>query len=132
MPLNGLVLKSGVTSMTVVGGTDKTFSIDGMPITNGVHVSDGSVADFRLRPHLSFKYRPPKKLSDGSWTRERWAWTITTPELIDGTIQNTVRRGELEVPPGSTKKDEVNFMDAQISGKVASGALGYIATGSLA
>lgn len=132
MPLNGLVIKHGVTSMTVVGGTDKTYTQDGMPIVNGIHVSDGSTADFRLRPHMSFKYRPPKKLSDGSWTRERWAWTITIPELIGDKIENTVRRGELEVPPGSTQKDNVNFLDAQISGKVASGASGFLATGSLA
>lgn len=132
MPLNGLVVKHGVTSMTVVGGTDKTYTQDGLPVLNGIHVSDASTADFRLRPHIGFKYRPPKKLSDGSWTRERWTWTITIPELIDGVIQNTVRRGELEVPPGSTMKDNVNFIDAQISGKVATGAAGYLGTGSLA
>lgn len=132
MPLNGLVVKTGVTSMSVTGGTDKTYTLDGMPIQNGVHISDGSVADFRVRPHMSMKYRPPRKLSDGTWTRERWAWTITIPEEIGGVIVNTVRRGELEVPPGSTKKADVNFIDAQISAGTATGAAGFIATGSLA
>lgn len=130
MPLNGLVLKSGATSLSVTGGSDKTYTLDGIAVLNGVHVSDNN-ADFRLRQGITAKYRPPRKLNTSAWSREKFSFVVNIPEEIAGVIENTTFRGELDVPPGSTKKLEALLSAGQIMG-VSNGASGFIATGSLA
>lgn len=132
MPLNGLVVKDAATSMTVVGGSDLTFSLDGIPILSGVHVSASAVADFRLRPHMGFKYMAPKKLADGTWTRERWFLVFTYPELIDGVIKDNVIRQEVHMQLGSALKLQMALISAQILGRVAAGSQNYLSTGALA
>lgn len=130
MPLNGLVLKSGATSLSVTGGSDKTYTLDGITVLNGVHISDAN-ADFRLRQGITAKYRPPRKLTNNTWSREKFSFVVNIPEEIAGVIENTTFRGELDVPPGSTKKLEALLSAGQIIG-VANGASGFISTGSLA
>lgn len=52
----GAILDGGTTSTT--GGTSKSLTPDGQRVNNGIHVSDASVTDARVRPGISFSSRP--------------------------------------------------------------------------
>lgn len=81
MPLNGLSISHGATSLSVTGGTARAFTPDGQTVTNGIHVAAMAVADFRVRPHISFKNRNPNRKSDGSFTLGTRTTVLTTPYL---------------------------------------------------
>lgn len=117
MPLNGAIVKSGASAMTPTGGTDKTFTTDGVTIPNGIHVANAGQADFRIREHIAIRNRVPVLNGGGTWTRDRKAVTLTIPKLLsDGTYVNNVIRLEREVHPESTAAEalELNMLAAQI------------------
>lgn len=68
MPLNGMVLKVDTTSIDVTGGTDVTYTSDGQDVKNGIHLSVGSVDDFRIKPHAAFRTILPRRLANGQFT----------------------------------------------------------------
>lgn len=81
MPINGLSISHGATSLSVTGGTARAFTPDGQTVTNGVHVAASSVSDFRVRPHISFKNRNPARRSDGTFTQGTRTFVSTQPYL---------------------------------------------------
>lgn len=81
MPLNGLSISHGATSLSVTGGTARAFTPDGQTVTNGLHVAAMAVTDFRIRPHISFKNRNPNRKTDGSFTQGTRTIVLTTPYL---------------------------------------------------
>lgn len=81
MPINGLSIATGATSLSVTGGTAQVYAPDGQPVTNGVHVAVTAVTDFRVRPHISFKNRNPQKRSDGTFTQGTRTITLTEPYM---------------------------------------------------
>lgn len=54
MPIqNGTILTGSTVGAT--GGTSQTLSNDGQSVSNGVHVANMGVTDFRIREHVTFK-----------------------------------------------------------------------------
>lgn len=102
MAINGSTILSGAT-LAATGGTSKTFTTDGQIVANGVHASDMSVADFKLRPGLTFKARMPSKKSDGAWQKGKFSATLTVPkQKADTTVDFPLLRVELEFSDEST------------------------------
>lgn len=81
MPLSAITLADSATSLSVTGGTVKTYTPDGQAVTNGIHVADNSVTDFRVKPHITWKNRNPQRLPDGSYTKGKRDVIITVPYL---------------------------------------------------
>lgn len=81
MGLNSLTLADSATSLSVTGGTTKTYTPDGQTVTNGVHVADNSVTDFRVKPHITWKNKNPQRLSDGSYGKGKREVIVTLPYL---------------------------------------------------
>lgn len=108
MPLNGAAVLTGST-LSATGGTSKTFTSDGQTVTNGLHLQDASIADFRIRPQITVKTRNPKRNPDGSYTKgKRWI-TLYAPKLkADGTIAPNVYRYESEIDPETTTAAELD------------------------
>lgn len=81
MAINGLSILTGATSLSVTGGTAQAFTLDGQSVTNGIHVAATAVADFRIRPHISFQNRNPVRRGDGSYTQGTRVVKLTVPYL---------------------------------------------------
>lgn len=104
-----ITLKTGATGFTVTAGTDKTFSADGQTVQNGVHLADASTADFRVRPHVTFKNRNPARQSDGTYSKGKREIIYTLPILkANGKVAfNTWRYSQEYDPelPVASEKD---------------------------
>ena len=100
MSLNGISLLDGVTSYTPTGGTALVFEDDGTPVATGIHVSDTTETDLRLKKHITFKNVNPKQQSDGKFSKARRSSILTIPfELADGSVSYQVVRQEVEFHP---------------------------------
>lgn len=117
MSIKNCTLKQNATSITVVGGTDLNFVEDGVEVKSGVHVHAPSVADFRVRPNITFKNRNPTLQADGQYTKGKREFSIAQPKLLaSGKIVFNVYRGSIEVHPESTpaELDNLLFLGAQL------------------
>lgn len=85
MPLASITLADSPTSLSVTGGTTKTFTPDGQTVTNGIHVADNSVSDFRVKPHITWKNRNPQRQADGTYGKGKREVIITYPYLDSST-----------------------------------------------
>lgn len=108
MPINGLGIADGATSLSVTGGTAQVFTPDGQTVANGVHVAAMAVTDFRVRPHISFKNRNPVRRADGTFSVGVKTVVLTEPYLhSDGRIlYDTIeisRRTAPEIPASNQK-----------------------------
>lgn len=81
MPINGGSIADSATSLSVTGGTAQAFTPDGQEVTNGVHVAAAAVADFRVRPHMTFKNKNPQRKADNSFTLGTRTRIVTEPYL---------------------------------------------------
>lgn len=133
MPINGMTLLSGATN-SATGGTSKTFSVDGQQVKSGVHVSDMSVADFRLRPGITFKSRMPYKRPDGTWQKGKFSATLTMPKLLaDGkTVEYPLGRIELEPHAENTDAELVALLCYMAQMCFDTDTVSFFKTGSLA
>lgn len=103
MALNNSVIKAAATSLTVTGGTDVTFKINGQSVSNGVQLHNEGQADFRIRENLTAKNRPPVAQKDGSYTKGKRQVTLVMPKLlVSGAVTYNLWRGEMEVHPETT------------------------------
>lgn len=110
MPINGMILKDAATAIAVTGGTDMTFTVDGLPVANGTHVSNAAQADFRLRENATFKYRPPVQNPDKSWKKGKWSVSYSEPAVdANGTMTYDTGRLEVELAPTSAASVGVNI-----------------------
>ena len=111
-----VTIKTGATSFTVTGGADKAFSADGQTVQNGIHMADAATADFRVRPHVTFKNRNPQKQTDGTYSKGKREVILTIPILkTNGTVAFNTWRYSQEYDPevsAATEKDG-RFMLAQ-------------------
>jgi len=133
MAIKGMVLKDAATSMTVVGGSDMTFTEDGVQVANGVHVSNAANTDFLTRENCTFKYRPPTQKSDGSWTKGKCTMIYVEPGVdANGKMKYDLGRVELELDPTSaaTVGTNICFMLGQMLTQAAT--LAFRTSGSLA
>lgn len=77
-----IVLKKGVTAVTVTGGTDQTFTTDGSDQSATQNYVDFSVSDFRLRPKITLRRRYPVRASDGTWSKGKRYYSLTIPVVV--------------------------------------------------
>lgn len=110
MPINGLSIADSATSLSVTGGTAQAFTPDGQSVTNGVHIACASVADFRVRPHITFKNKNPQRKADGTFTMGTQEVVITEPWLDTTTgivhyVTHTIERRYSPVIPAATLKN---------------------------
>lgn len=105
MAINGLQINSGA-SISATGGTAMTFTTDGQLVANGIHVSDLSVADYKVRPGITFKARMPQKRPDGTWQKGKFSATLTRPKTkADTTVDFPLARAEIEFLDESTQAE---------------------------
>jgi hypothetical protein len=133
MALNGATIKTGITAMTPTGGSTVTFTSDGVTIPNGLHVSDASQADIRIRKNITFKNKPEQLGSDGVWTKARRSITIVAPKTLASTKSNfPLIRIEVESHPENTAAERLDLamMGADALSNAAIAA--FLASGSLA
>ena len=103
MPLNGLSISDAATSISVTGGTAKSFTITSVTVPNGINVADFSESDFRIRRHITFRNRNPVKLATGKFTKAKRSIVFTTPFLnADGETEYITDRWESEQPVTAT------------------------------
>lgn len=82
MAINNSTLLEGATA-AFTGGTAKTFTIDGLKVNNGVHASDTSVADMRVRPGITCKGYPATVDSKtGKWSSGKREGVVTRPKIL--------------------------------------------------
>lgn len=97
-------------SLANTGGTAKVFADDGVTIPNGVHLTVPATTDFRIREQATFRYAPPKLLSDGTYTRAKNSAVVTIPKLLaSGKYVNNVVRIEVEIHPESTATEAADI-----------------------
>lgn len=117
MSINGMSIADSATSISVTGGTAQAFTPDGVTVNNGVHVAAAAVADFRVRPHISFRNINPSRKSDGSFGYGTQSFVITEPYLhSDGIVYyvtTTVERRYHPVIPAATIKN-ARYKAAQV------------------
>lgn len=82
MPLNGATLLAG-PSISITGGTVKTFTSNGLTVKNGIQIIDASVTDFRIRPVMTVKVTQPvlDKVT-GKWLKGKKEISLTIPKLL--------------------------------------------------
>lgn len=79
--LKGMSIADGATSLSVTGGTAQVYNTDGVTVNNGIHLAATAVADFRVRPHLTFRHVPPKRLANGRFSLGVRTMNVTDPVL---------------------------------------------------
>lgn len=124
-------LKEDATSIAATGGTDLLYTSDGVEIPNGVHLAAKSVADYTVRPSITFKTRNPQ-LVNGVYTKGKRWMTFTQPKVkADGTVAFNVCRIELEVHPESSAAEalDVAYQAAQLL--FDSDTADFVATGAI-
>lgn len=117
MPIRNAGLTLGGT-ISITGGTAKTFTEAGETITNGVKVTDLSTTDSRLRTSLTAINRPAKLDAKGVYvSKDKKTVKIVRPKLrADGTISFPLREIRIEDDPEmtDTEKAELNNFTAQV------------------
>lgn len=103
MSLNGATILAGAT-LSATGGTAKTYLPDGLAVTNGLHLQDTSVADYRVRPNMTVKNRQPTyNPVTNVWTKSKRSIALTHPFIsTDLKMQYPVARIEFELHPEMT------------------------------
>lgn len=117
MPIRNASLTLGGT-ISISGGTAKTFTEAGETITNGVKVVDFSTTDSRLRTAITATNRPGKLNATGVYiSKDKKTVKIVRPKLrADGTISFPLRemRAEDDQEMTDTEKAELNNFAAQV------------------
>lgn len=109
MTLKAMSINTGGT-LANTGGSAVVFADDGVTIPNGVHLTVPAVADFRVRPNATFRYKPPVLQPSGTYTRQNNSASITVPKLLaDGTYVNNVIRITQDVHPESTTTEAADL-----------------------
>lgn len=132
MSVESSTFKKAATAIAPTGGTDQTFTETGNDVQNGIAVSDATVADFRVRPSITYKNRQPVRQADGSWTKAKRSFVLVIPKITaDGSTVFNLVRGDVEAHPETTTAEvnELRFLGAQILGSPET--LNFFQVGSL-
>lgn len=110
MAIQNAVVKSGSTAMTPTGGSDVTFTPDGLSVANGIHVADAAQTDYRIRRNMTLKNKVPTLLADGSYSKDKKSVTLVAPKILASgkTVFNLIRL-EREVHPESTAAEALDL-----------------------
>jgi len=117
MPIQGGVIKTGATGLTVTAGSDVTFTLDSLAIKQGIHVADAAQTDFRIRRGMTFKVQPPVMDKAGIFSKDRKEVSITCPKIgADGVLRFPVIRIVRETYWEQTAAEvlDMNFLAAQV------------------
>lgn len=95
MGIINATLLTGAT-ISVTGGTAKTFNSDGFAVPNGIHIVDIGDADYRTRMNITLKNRNPVLVNGKFSKAKRWMTTVKPQIEADGTISFNVIRTEIE------------------------------------
>lgn len=115
--INGITLLKGATGMTVTAGSGAVYVDDGLTVTNGIHVVDSSSTNFVTRPHATFKNRSHQLLPDGTYSKRKLDFNVTTPiVLASGAVSFPVFRGNMELHPEMSAAQilELKMLAAQL------------------
>jgi len=97
--LKDMSLLTGAT-LAASSGTALVFADTGTTIPNGIALVVPATADYRVRQAATAKFRAPKLLSDGTYTRDSKSISYNIPLILaTGVIVNNVIRVEREVHP---------------------------------
>lgn len=132
MSVESSTFKKAATAIAPTGGTDQTFTETGNDVQNGIAVSDATVADFRVRPSITYKNRQPVRQADGSWTKAKRSFVLVIPKITaDGSTVFNLVRCDVEAHPETTTAEvnELRFLGAQILGSPET--LNFFQVGSL-
>lgn len=133
MGLQSLGIVTGATSVAATGGTAETFTPDGQSVAGGIHLIDASVADFRIRPHATFKYRAPALQPDGTYSKAKNEVTFVVPKILaSGKTVFNVHRSSVEVHPECTAAEAKDLRYRGALLQVDTDTDAFWATGSLA
>jgi hypothetical protein len=116
MPLNGAIINSGAT-VSATGGSACTFTTDGQTITNGLHLIDAAVTDFRVQPSITVKVKRPSLNSLGVYSKGKISAVIKVPIILaSGATSFELMRIERESHPENTAaaRLDLNVLGAQI------------------
>lgn len=120
-------------TISVSGGTSSTLTDDGASVSNGVHLIDASVSDFRVRPSVTFKTKQPTYDSKtDSWSKGRKSIQLVIPKLTAvGPTVFPLGRIELEDHPEMSDAEVTKILDwlAQLCALTAFRT--FLKTGSL-
>jgi hypothetical protein len=109
MTLKAMSINTGGT-LANTGGSAVVFADDGVTIPNGVHLTVPAVADFRVRPSATFRYRPPALQADGSYSRQQNTASVTIPKaLASGAYVNNVIRITMDVHPEASATEALDL-----------------------
>lgn len=101
--INGITFMKGANGITVTAGEAAVFTDDGLEVKNGIHVVDSTNSNFITRAHGTFKNKPAQLQSDGSFSKGKRDFNITTPILLaSGAVSFPVFRGNMELHPEMT------------------------------
>lgn len=119
MGVQNATLAVGATSMSVTGGTSKTFGPVGENVNNGIKIIDTSATDFRVRKSITLRNRAEKLQANGTYSKSIRKVEICVPKILaSGEIVKTWARLEIEAHPECTSAE---ILDLQlIAGQVAS------------
>jgi hypothetical protein len=132
MPINGAVIKTGATGFTVTSGTDKTFSPDGVPVANGIHVADMGQVDARIRASITCKNKPPVLNSDGTWSKDKRSVSFVVPKILaSGKTTFPLVRLEIEAHPENTVAERLDLSYMALQILFNSHFASFISTGNL-
>lgn len=110
MGANSFTIKKNATSLTTVGGTDQSFTETGADVPGGLNVADASVADFRIRPNITFKNRQPVKKADGTWSKaKRSAVAVVPKTLSSGSVEFDLVRIDVETSVETSIPETLNL-----------------------
>lgn len=133
MGIQSLGIVTGATSIAATGGSAETFTPDGQKVDNGIHLIDAAIADFRVRPHVTLKYRPPVLQSTGDYSKAKNEVSFVVPKLLASgkTVFNVVRIS-VECHPESTAAEQKDLRYRGALFMVDTDTDAFWASGSLA
>lgn len=117
MSVQNAIVKSGASALTPTGGSDVTFTPDGVTVANGIHLIDAAQTDFRIRRNITLKNKLPNLASTGVYSKDKKTVTFVAPKILaDGSTVFNLIRIEREVHPESTAAEalDLNMVAGQL------------------
>lgn len=111
MPISGATIKSGSTAVTMTGGSDVTYTPNGVSVPGGIQVANAAEADYRIRAFVTCKNKPPSLNNLGKYSKDKKSVTFCKPKILaDGSTVFNLIRIEREVHPESTAAEALDLL----------------------
>lgn len=130
MGVTNATLLSGAT-ISVSGGTSKSFQADGYAVPNGIHIVDVSEADYRIRKSITLRNRNPVLVNGKYSKHKRWMTTVFPQIEADGSISFNVIRSEVEFTTTMPSADTTDMLKMHSQLFVDADFTSFLTVGSL-